>query len=217
MLGMRLFPAILFLTLVGSLSHGAPHEETGRPSFSSEDSSSHAPSVDIEKTESVQMSGPSGTEESPVISSFKVSWKSRSNERLQVHAGLLAGDLIEKNKQESSPFVGLLYLRKFDPQTAWDISTDFAARSWFRLNGGKRFYVGTDRGHRPYLRVGASQTVPFDGFPSQALSFETMKVSGGVGFGNLFDENENWSAQFDLQWGSLGGALQFTLGWNFDL
>ncbi|HRO67921.1 MAG TPA: hypothetical protein PL182_10190 [Pseudobdellovibrionaceae bacterium] len=163
------------------------------------------------------MSGPSGAEETPLISSFRIAWKPRGAERLQVHAGILSGDFLERDKQESSPVVGLLYFKKFEAHSAWDVSTDFATRSWLRLNGGKRFYVGADRGHLPYLRLGVSQTIELDGFPAKALSIETIKASGGVGFGNLFDENENWNAQFDLQWGSLGGALQFTLGWNFDL
>lgn len=192
---MHLFPLILFLTLVGSPGHGAPHQEAAPPGFSPED----------------EVSQP------PLITSFRVSWKARPPERLQVHAGLLSGDLIERDTLESSAFVGLLYFRKVASDEAWDVSADFATRSWLRLGGGKRFYMGSDRGHLPYLRLGASQTVELKGFPAGALDPEPLKISWGLGFGNLFNENENWSAQFDLQWGSLGGALQFTLGWNFDL
>lgn len=213
---MRLFSVLLFLTLVGSPALSAPHETVDHPVFSGQEHPPAPDSPDLTKEGSIQILGPSITPEKSTISLIHIGWKPRAMRRLQIHVGSISGELQERAIKESSFFVGALGLWKTREDQAWDTSLDFTVTSWLRWSGGRRYYVGENRGHRPYLRWGLAQTTELNHLPTGVFDLQTLKGSVGVGFGNLFNRNEDWTAQFDLQWGAIGPALQMTLGWNFD-
>lgn len=199
MLGMHLFFALLFLTLVGTPSWAAAPAES---SFVEQERRQD----DLRIQEGMRRPEVWGMRKVP-----------RSDQRLQLHAGFLSGSFFEKDQNQDSPFLGVGLVQKKTPSLLWDLSADVATSSWLRLNAGQRHRIGLDRGTMPYARWGLSQTVKTSNFPAGLVDLSNLKLSGGVGFSNLFDENEHWNMQFDLQYGLKGPALQFSLGWNIDL
>lgn len=191
---MRLFSIIFFLTLVGT--HCGAASVTNSPTPNTNDRIQH------------------GLTRPTIWGLRKIP---RSPQRLQMHLGYIEGSFFENNRNEFSPYLGAMILSRQSLEKFWTSQLDFATKSWLRLGFGQRWTLSADRTHLPYLHYGLVQTVKTEKLIAGILDLHQIKATAGLGFGNLFDENEHWNLQFDLQYGVKGAALQITMGWNIDL
>lgn len=217
---MRLFTALLFLTLVGSLSKtfAAPSVGSGRPSRSKPQETAPPKSPSPEWTESVDISRPSGQQDviAPRVRPIVASRTPRKELSWQVNTGYLTGSFTEKNLAETAGYIGGMIVWRHRNEAAWDFNIDLTTSPWIRFGCGRRTNFDLAIQGVPYWRWGLIQTIPTGKMLSGFVDLEKVKAMVAMGFADVGDQNQAFNLELGAGWGMTGLALQIQLGWNFD-
>lgn len=211
---MRLFPVIVFLTLVGSFlpANAAPVVGAPKPGLPSErDARAVPPSP--EKTDTIQWTPPAG----PVGDGEPVAWpaerRPRSPWTIEVHAGYLDGQTLRTEGVKSAPFAGAMLIWDEAPDRAWDIQIDVTRENVLRFGGARRFETPWTSRFEPYWKAGLTQTLDAGGMLAGFVDLERLKAIAAFGARDLFEMDRQWTAEVSAGVGMGGAAVSAQIGW----
>lgn len=214
---MRLFKAVLFLTLVGTTvtTTAAPLSSTPKPGLPAAEPPP-AP-IDPERVDTLRWTDPGGTMEAPPTPTSPWLIRRRSPWDVQILGGILSGTILEKGEHRQVVYAGTLLSWADLDDKAWDFQIDVTEKSWIRGGAARRFTVPSGNlPYAPYWKVGVTQTLEAERMLSALVDLERLKVMGSVGFADLFDDNRQWTAEIAAGWGLTGFVFHLQGGWSFN-
>lgn len=206
---MRLFHALIFLTLVGSTpAFAAPVAAPVKPGLPREQTS---PDVqDPTKIETIQ-AAPAG--EPPAELPPVARTERYFPEGLSLHLGFLGGQIFERDETTQSALLGAQLSRDFGADRTWDFQFDIGSDAWLRLGTGRRFHFLRDTRYRPYWKLALFQTCETDRVFAGFVDLERVKFVGALGLADLLEQEQTMNVEFGLGAGLNGVAVQMQFGW----
>lgn len=210
--GMRLFPLFIFLTLVGSgfAVEAAPSTAPARPGFSEPSS---APEVqDPTKIETIQ-AAPAGEPPADLPVRERIVRTATPPSGFSVHVGFLGGQILEREDNKQSGLLGVQWSHAFPHDKVWDFQFDVGSDAWLRIGTGRKFFFSRDTQYRPYWKLALFQTTESSRVFAGFADLERVKLVAALGLDDLLEQEQTMNVEFGAGWGMKGAVVQLQLGW----